>query len=295
MKVEGPVIPALPFSTGGGWRILRAMSRLKRPCRRLFHAGLVLCAAAGAARAEAVDVELILAVDVSLSMAPEELAIQRDGYAAALTHPDVVRAIEAGVHGRIAIAYVEWAGDDVQHVIVPWTVIANAGDARRVAESLSLSPSNRARRTSISAMLDFAADLFAESGHRGMRRVVDVSGDGPNNQGAPVTQARDALTAKGITVNGLPLMTTGIGYGARFDLADLDAYYRDCVIGGPGAFMIPVNDWSHFPEAVRRKLVLELAGRAPAPGIRRVSTAATDCLIGEKMWRERSWMWEGER
>jgi hypothetical protein len=152
-------------------------------------------------------------------------------------------------------------------------------------------------------MLYFAADLFAESAYRGMRRVVDISGDGPNNQGLPVVQARDALVAQGVTVNGLPLMTQGMGFGGRYDLAELDAYYRDCVIGGPGAFMIPVNDWSQFPEAVRRKLVLELAGspgRREAPVVTRASISAaaagpTDCLIGEKMWLNRSWMWDGDR
>jgi hypothetical protein len=271
-----------------------------------LHAGLVIIAAggfAGQALAEPVDVELILAVDVSLSMSPGELAIQRDGYAAALRHEDVVRAIASGVHGRIAVTYVEWAGDDVQHVVVPWTLIAGADDARRVAEGLSLAPPRSARRTSISGMLYFAADLFAESAYRGMRRVVDISGDGPNNQGLPVVQARDALVAQGVTVNGLPLMTQGMGFGGRYDLAELDAYYRDCVIGGPGAFMIPVNDWSQFPEAVRRKLVLELAGspgRREAPVVTRASISAaaagpTDCLIGEKMWLNRSWMWDGDR
>lgn len=273
------------------------MSRPWLPLPAL-RAGLFLTAAGGfaaPASAEPVDVELILAVDVSLSMSPAELAIQRDGYSAALTHAQVIRAIESGVHGRIALAYVEWAGDGVQHVIVPWTIVAGPEDARQVAQSLTIAPSNSARRTSISGMLDFAVDLFAESPHRGMRRVVDVSGDGPNNQGAPVTQARDALVAQGVTVNGLPLMTTGSGYSGRYDLADLDAYYRDCVIGGPGAFMVPVNDWSHFPEAVRRKLVLELASRGgDALPVLRASAQAegADCMIGEKMWLNRSWMWE---
>ncbi len=281
------------------------MSRSRR-IRPAFHAGLFLTVAgafaassATQAAAEPVDVELILAVDVSLSMSPDELAIQRDGYAAALTHADVVRAIEGGMHGRIAITYVEWAGESVQHVIVPWTVVAGAQDARQVAEKLTLSPPNSARRTSISGVLHFAADLFAESPHRGMRRVVDVSGDGPNNQGVPVNEARDALVAKGVTINGLPLMTTS-GFGGRFEIPDLDAYYSDCVIGGPGAFMIPVNDWSQFPEAVRRKLVLELAGGAwPAgqlPVVRAsMEAGGYDCLAGEKMWMNRSWMWEGGR
>lgn len=259
----------------------------------LLFAGLV--AATPDARAEPVDVELILAVDVSLSMSPDELAIQRDGYAAALKHEEVVRAITDGVHGRIAVAYVEWAGSTVQHVIVPWTIIAGSEDAATVADKLTMNPANSARRTSISGALMFAADLFAESPYKGMKRVVDISGDGPNNQGPLVSKARDALVEQGITINGLPLMTQG-GSISVYDVANLDLYYQHCVIGGPGAFMIPVNDWSQFPEAVRRKLVLELASMPPADPMVHLASAtpidASDCEIGEKMWRSRSWMWE---
>ena len=253
--------------------------------------GLLLAGQPAARAQEAVDVELVLAVDVSLSMSVDELEIQRKGYAAALTHKEVIDAILDGVHGKIAITYFEWAGSFSQHVIVPWTVVASAEDAVRVATQLSAKPPNSARRTSISGALQFAGDLFAESGFRGLRRVVDVSGDGPNNQGTPVVAARDALTSAGITVNGLPLMTNG-GLTSSFDVHDLDVYYRECVIGGPGAFMIPVNDWSQFPEAIRRKLVLELAWRDddPLPVIL-AQTGGYDCLIGEKMWRDRSWMW----
>ena len=250
-----------------------------------------------AARAEVVDVELILAVDVSLSMSPGELAIQRDGYAAALTSEQVINAIRDGVHGRIAITYVEWAGVTVQNVVVPWTIVSSLEEAQAFAEKLTLHPSNSARRTSISGALTFAGDMFAESPHRGMKRVVDISGDGPNNQGGLVVPARDALVEQGITINGLPLMTTG-GFSSVYDLADLDLYYENCVIGGPGAFMIPVNDWAQFPEAVRRKLVLELAG-GPGPALpahaRIVPAAArdsADCEVGEKMWRDRTWMWD---
>lgn len=264
-----------------------------------MRAGLVLAAASvvpQTAAAEVVDVELILAVDVSLSMSPRELALQRDGYVAALTSEPVINAIRDGVHGKIAIAYVEWAGSTMQQVVVPWTIIGSLEDAEGVAAQLSVHPPNSARRTSISSALSFAADMFAESPHRGMKRVIDVSGDGPNNQGELVLPARDALTERGITINGLPLMTGG-GYSSVYDITDLDLYYRDCVIGGPGAFMIPVNDWSQFPEAVRRKLVLELAGgpvdERHGPHVVRVSDAApTDCQIGEKMWRDRSWMWD---
>lgn len=258
--------------------------------------GLVLQPQSGGSQ-EVVDVELVLAVDVSLSMSQDELKIQRRGYAAALAHEDVVNAVLEGAHGRIAVTYFEWAGEFTQSVVVPWTTIASREDAVRLAERLSANPPSSARRTSISGALGFAADLLAESGYRGLRRVVDVSGDGPNNQGPPVTPARDRLTEQGVTINGLPLMTSG-GLATSFDVEDLDIYYRDCVIGGPGAFMIPVNDWSQFPEAVRRKLVIELAGKPMEPpegegGVHFVlaQASAVDCLIGEKMWQNRSWMY----
>ncbi len=260
--------------------------------------GLSLAAIARAA--EQVDVELVLAVDVSLSMSPAELNIQRDGYAAALTDDRVLRAIADGVHGKIAVTYFEWAGVSSHHIIVPWTVIADKGDAERVAAMLSTSLPNSARRTSIAAALEFGADLFAESGYRGMKRVIDISGDGPNNQGEPVEVARNAVIERGIVINGLPLMTTG-GFAGSYDVAELDRYYADCVVGGPGSFVIPVNDWSQFPEAVRRKLVLELAGvTSPAwlaeggklPVIKAQTIQPTDCMVGEKMWRDRSWLWQ---
>jgi hypothetical protein len=254
-----------------------------------------------ATAAEPVDVELVLAVDVSLSMSPMELNIQRDGYAAALRHERVLQAIAEGVHGRIAVTYFEWAGTTSHHVIVPWTIIANREDAERVAAKLSAQPPNSARRTSVSAALDFGADLFAESQFSGMKRVIDISGDGPNNQGPPVEAMRDEVVKQGITINGLPLMTSG-GFSSAYDVTNLDQYYTDCVIGGPGAFMIPVNDWSQFPEAIRRKLVLELAGPlSPAwlaeeaehpPVLKAQAAPRADCFVGEKMWRDRSWMWD---
>jgi hypothetical protein len=247
--------------------------------------------------AEAVDVELVLAVDVSLSMSPMELDIQGRGYVEALTHDNVIEAIESGLHGRIAVTYFEWAGESTQRVVVPWTVIATRADAAAFAQALSVSPPASARRTSVSSALSFAADLFAESGFQGMRRVIDISGDGPNNQGPPVTEVRDAVTAQNITINGLPLMTTDAdsgGFVGAFDMANLDIYYKNCVIGGPGAFMVPVNDWSQFPEAIRRKLVLELAGTWPGSAKLPVILAQDqpyDCLVGEKQWGERRWNW----
>ncbi|MCV3240926.1 DUF1194 domain-containing protein [Mesorhizobium sp. ZC-5] len=262
---------------------------------------LVVVAAPHGLAAEPVDIELVLAVDVSLSMSPDELEIQRRGYAAALTHDKVLQAIAEGVHGKIAVTYFEWAGSSSHHVIVPWTTIASRADAERVAKQLSALPPNSARRTSISSALEFGADLFAESQFQGMKRVIDISGDGPNNQGPPVDIVRNDVTAQGITINGLPLMTNG-GLSSSYDVDDLDKYYTDCVIGGPGAFMVPVNEWSQFPEAIRRKLVLELAGPASRqwaeeealnpPVVMAQATSAYDCLIGEKMWQDRSWMWE---
>jgi hypothetical protein len=250
---------------------------------------------------EPVDVQLVLAVDVSLSMSPQELEIQRHGYAAALTDNQVIEAIAGGAHGKIAVTYFEWAGSTSQRVIVPWTVVATRADAERVASQLTAAPSNSARRTSISSAIDFGVDLFAETSFRGIKRVIDISGDGPNNQGPQVDLSRDAAVEQGIVINGLPLMTNG-GFTSAYDVDDLDLYYTDCVIGGPGAFMIPVNDWEQFPEAIRRKLVLELA--SAGSGRRAADEAASppvvyaqdrpkyDCLVGEKMWRDRGWMWD---
>jgi uncharacterized protein DUF1194 len=251
--------------------------------------------------AEPVDVELVLAVDVSLSMSPGELEIQRHGYAAALTHDNVLQAIADGAYGKVAVTYVEWAGATTQQVVVPWTVIASRADAERLAAQLSAHPPASARRTSISGALEFGSDLFAESGFLGTKRVIDISGDGPNNQGAPVDIARDAVVKQGIIINGLPLMTRGGGFGGAYDVNNLDRYYSDCVIGGPGSFMIPVNDWTQFPEAIRRKLVLELAGSASSqlareeaghPPVVFAQDRPADCLVGEKMWRDRSWMFD---
>ncbi|MEO0939687.1 MAG: DUF1194 domain-containing protein [Pseudomonadota bacterium] len=237
------------------------------------------------ARAEAlieVDVELVLAVDVSRSMEPFELEIQRRGYAAALRSPEVHAAIARGPLGYVALTYVEWAGD--QRVIVPWRLVRTPADAEAFASELTSEFQDGFRRTSISGVLDYAASSIDTNQFKGLRRVIDVSGDGPNNLGAPVRAARDRVLSAGISINGLPLMTRRDGPTALWGIEDLDVYYRNCVIGGPGAFVIPVFDWADFQTAVTRKLVLELAGtpsdaiwRAQAPG-------PYNCLIGEQIW-----------
>lgn len=239
----------------------------------------------GPARQMAVDLELVLAVDVSMSMMAEELAIQRNGYAAALADPGVTAAILGGPRGRIALTYVEWSGVNEQAVVIPWTVVASLEDIRAVGERLVGAPAYRSYRTSVSGALEFAASLFDGNGIEGEARVIDISGDGANNEGLPVAQARDATVARGVTINGLPLMTE-YGLISSFDVPDLDDYYAECVIGGPGAFSEPVENWEQFAAAVRRKLVREIT-RAPQAAARVEPAAARegyDCLIGEKLW-----------
>ncbi|SMY07840.1 hypothetical protein LOM8899_01980 [Flavimaricola marinus] len=233
-----------------------------------------------------VDVELLLLVDVSRSMSPSELALQRQGYATALTSPQVVTAIGDSMTGQIALAYVEWAGAGRQRIIMDWTLIRGEDDLTAFADVLRVGRLTTQLRTSIHAAIDFGADYIDGNGYAGLRRVIDISGDGPNNEGRPAPEARDQAIARGITINGLPLMTRGTG-SAGMRLDDLDVYYANCVIGGPGAFVIPVTRWEDFAEAVTRKLVLELADAAPAP--EQITLAqGYNCLIGEQMWFRRN-------
>src|SRR5712671_1536157 len=186
-----------------------------------------------------VDVELVLAVDVSYSMDMDELAIQREGYAQAIISKEFLQALKTGPNGKISVTYFEWAASSDQKIIIPW-------------------------------------------------RVIDISGDGPNNNGAPVTTARDAALEKGIVINGLPIMVKEPSY-STMDIDNLDFYYEDCVIGGPGSFVVTIKDREKFKEAIRTKLLLEVAGRTPERPI--VPVAAKEprvsCMIGEKIWQDR--------
>ena len=173
-----------------------------------------------------VDLALVLAVDVSLSMDFDEQRLQREGYVAAFRDPKLLKAIQGGPNGRIAVTYVEWAGAGIQSVVMPWRVIAKAADAQAFADALAEKPIRRARMTSISGVMLGAQDLFAQSPVRGLRRVIDVSGDGPNNSGSRVDEARDRLVAAGVVVNGLAIrIKSGGGAYSYFDLPDLDLYY----------------------------------------------------------------------
>jgi hypothetical protein len=235
-----------------------------------------------------VDTELALAVDVSYSMDPEEQQIQREGYVEAITSREFMEAIRAGTHGKIALTYFEWAGPDDQTITVPWRLIEGPETADGFAAEINRAPYRRASRTSIGGALMFAKPLFAGSGFRGLRRVLDVSGDGPNNSGPLVVPQRDDLVASGITINGLPLMLNRPN-SFSMDIADLDIYYEDCVIGGPGAFVIPVRDHSQFKEAIRTKLIMEVAQLPPTARVlpAQARSPRISCTVGEQMWRDR--------
>jgi hypothetical protein len=237
-----------------------------------------------------VDLELVIAVDVSLSMDLDEQRLQRDGYVAAFRDSEVQKAVVSGPHGRIAVTYVEWAGELSQHVVIPWTLIDGPEAANAFAERLESFPISRYRMTSISGALAFSGRLFETSGFSGIRRVIDISGDGPNNSGGPVTVIRDELVRKGIVINGLPIVLKTSMPASLFDIPNLDRYYADCVIGGTGAFMLAIRDKAEFAPAIRRKLLLEIAALAPSAELIRVQAPGderpTNCLIGEQLWEQ---------
>jgi hypothetical protein len=238
--------------------------------------------------AASVDVELILAVDVSYSMDMDELAIQREGYAQAIVSKEFLQALKTGPNGKIAVTYFEWAASSDQKIIIPWRIIDGPETADAVANEIMKTPIRRASRTSISGAISFAMPLFDENPHRGLRRVIDISGDGPNNNGPAVTIARDAALEKGIVINGLPIMVKEPSY-STMDIDNLDLYYEDCVIGGPGSFVVTIKDRDKFKEAIRTKLLLEVAGRTPERKVVPVAEKEprVNCLIGEKIWQDR--------
>lgn len=214
----------------------------------------------------AVDVALVLAVDVSQSVDEDELKIQRRGYVDALTSKEVLEAIRTGLHGRIAVTYMEWGSDDQQSVLAPWYVVDGEQSAKEFVAQIAEAPIRNLYRTSISMALRTAAELLETSGTEPVRKVIDISGDGPNNQGPSVEPVRDELVARGIVINGLPLIMhdADAAWSAQ---PKVDEYYQDCVIGGAGSFMIPVAGLENFNNALKMKLILEIAGVSDAPSI----------------------------
>jgi Protein of unknown function (DUF1194) len=233
-----------------------------------------------------VDMQLVLAVDISFSISVDELDIQRRGYVAAFQDPDVIASITNGYRGRIAVTVLEWAGEDSQYQVVPWMLIADPISANVFAERLNTAPVRRKGRTSLSQALTKALGLFRQSPFRSNRLVIDISSDGFNNNGARIDRARDKVEYHGITVNGLPLMA-GKSSGIE---AGLDDYFQDCVITGLGAFVEPVLDWQDFGPTLKKKLIAEISGPAYQPVQARIyrasetpaQSAGFDCLTGEK-------------
>jgi len=240
-----------------------------------------------------VDLELVLAVDVSFSMSREEMSLQRSSYVAALRNPTVAAAIQAGPLGRIAVTYVEWGG--VARQIVPWTLVDGQDAADRFAAQLDRQPISRLPFTSISRVLAFGRTLLRTNEFVGERQVIDVSGDGPNNTEIPVALARDRTVEEGIVVNGLPIMLHGEHPSDRTYPTDLDTYYRDCVIGGGGAFMLTISSQGDFQSTILAKLLTEILNRpvsadflAPriSPLFKAAGKSSLDCLAYEMHCRD---------
>jgi len=271
-------------------------------CGRLAAALLLAASATGPAMAQKrtrVDVEIVLAVDVSQSMDYEEHELQRSGYVEAFRHKDVISAITSGPEGRIAVTYMEWGGMFEPVQLIDWTVIDSEASARAFADRLAAEPIYSEQRTSISNALIKATELIETNAFTAGRRVIDVSGDGANNSGPQVDLTRDEVLKRGIVINGLPIMLNKPR--EFYDIDHLDRYYKHCVIGGEAAFIAPVYDLKHLAATIRKKLVMEIAGRDIEPdaapiqfageggaGLHRVQlrlpTEKTDCLVGEKVW-----------
>ena len=226
--------------------------------------GLVLTFTPPAVRAaDAVDLLLVLAADVSRSVTEPKFKLQREGAAAAITHPDVVKAITSGPHRRIAVCFLEWATVGMQNIVVDWTVIGDSGSARSFGDRLVEAPRSFLGSTSISGAIDFSVAQLERAPFQSERRVIDISGDGNNNSGRSVTDARDDALAKGITINALVILTP-IAESFRPEHTNppggLEKYFQDHVIGGPGAFTVVAESHESFGRALTKKLIQEIAG-----------------------------------
>jgi hypothetical protein len=212
---------------------------------------LVLAVGRPANAQVAVDLHLVLAVDASRSVDSTRFELQRRGYVAAFRSPQVLQAIRGGENRSIAVAMVQWTGPMLQAQIVPWTQVKDEASANSVASIIETTPRRLfAGGTSISGAIDYAMRWFPQSPFRSERRVIDISGDGSNNGGRSVTRARDDAVAADVNINGLPILAWE---------PDLDQYYKENVIGGPGAFMIVAKDFNAFSDAILKKMITEIA------------------------------------
>lgn len=230
------------------------------------------------------DLALVLAVDVSSSMEADEQGLQRAGFVEAFRSSLVHEAIRNGATGRIAVTYVEWSGSKDQVVLVPWMIIDGPEKAQTFAAHLASKPVRQAGMTSISGVIDFSRHLFNELGGETTRRVIDISGDGPNNDGRKVVLARDEAVAEGITINGLPIMFERSSGAPETD--SLDVYYRECVIGGLGAFVMPLHDAEQFAMVIRTKIMREIAGHQDPDAKIVPALTRMNCVTGEKSKEE---------
>jgi hypothetical protein len=235
---------------------------------RMLQVGVILTAALAAIlsvpawAAERVDLLLVLAADVSRSVDDPKFRLQRSGYAAALENPRVLEAIQSGTNRRIAVCFVEWSGVVSQKVVIDWTIIGDDKSAREFGDRLLEAPRSFADRTSISGGIDFAMAQFERAPYEGLRRTIDVSGDGTNNSGRDVTLARDEAVAKGMTINGLVILSespTPWNPEHTNPPGGLAQYYRNNVIGGPGAFVMVAENFKSFGNSLINKLIAEIA------------------------------------
>lgn len=245
--------------------------------------------------AEQVDLELVITTDVSYSVDDMELRMQREGAVTAFRSPEVVKAIKAGSLGKIAVTYIDFSNANASRVVVDWQVIHDQASAEAFADAIAVARKTDGVQTSIASGIELAARLIEENDYEGMKKVIDVSGDGPNNEGRRVDHVRDEVVAKGYIINGLPIVTEADKFDVYY-LPDLDKYYAGCVIGGPGSFIQVANGFADLARALRRKLVLEISDAAKAthdpllvkvaagqraPGPRTVYERG--CDIGERM------------
>jgi hypothetical protein len=229
------------------------------PTRRAVTAGTLASLVAGTAAAAEVDVDLqlVLAVDASGSVNQRRFELQKQGYAAAFRNPRVLKAIHSGMSQAIAVTMIQWTGPRLQVHVVPWMVVKDEVSAETLAGAIAATPRQLfSGGTSISGAIDYSRLILAQSPFKTTRRTIDVSGDGANNIGRPAEFARDEAVRDGITINGLPILSVEFG---------LDTYYFNSVIGGPGAIMVPAENYESFGEAILKKLIIEIAANEPPP------------------------------